>query len=431
MAESFIEVEPSGANNRVKVKTELLSEREIPVYIQADSTGALFDASNPLPVIPTTGVVSTANSTTTLLTDTSTFTGAWEDVSAYDSVIVAVKTDQNGIFTVQFSPDGSNQDSTLTRYYRTTQIEAPHRFTIGRQYCRITFTNDSGSDQTFLRLQTKFGSITQLNAPVDSVLSQDFDSYATRPTDYHYEVALGRRQGAQTWNKFGHNEDVDVGTEVIAEFGGTFTPLLIASTLRFVSTSSDDDNGGIGANSLIVYGIDANYQEQLEVVTMNGITNVDTVSTWLAINRVSIYLAGTAIGNVGTITITEITGGTTQASMPPDHGTTQQCIFTVPESHQFLADFIKVNTLKQSGGAAPKVNIVGWVFSAVSNAKYQVLHEDIDTAVENTFILNPNQPFLISEKSTFWLEATSDKADTTINARFSGILVRDNDSVGD
>lgn len=393
----------------------------------SDRSSLIVSETSPSP----TSVVSVDNSTTTLLTNGSVFTGEWENVAAYDSVLVAVKTDQNGFFTVQFSPDGVNQDSTLTRYYRTSQIEAPHRFTIGRKYCRVVFTNDSGSDQTFIRLQTMFGSKTELNAPVDSTLPQDFDALATRPTHYHYEVALGRRQGAQTWNKFGHNNDVDIGTEVIAEFGGTFTPLVVASTLRFVSTDVADANGGTGANSLVVYGVDANYQEAIEVVTLNGTTNVDTVSTWLAINRVSIYLAGSALGNVGTITVTAITGGTTQASIPPNHGTTQQCIFTIPESHQFLADFVKVNTLKQAGGAAPKVNIIGWVFSSVSNAKYQVLHEDIDTAVENTFILNPNQPFVIGEKSTFWLEATTDKVDTSVNARFSGVLIRDADSIGD
>jgi hypothetical protein len=130
--------------------------------------------------------VSTDNSHSTLITDGSNFTGAWEDVSQYDSVVVAVKTDQNGYFEVQFSPDGVNQDSTLTRYYRTTQIEAPHRFTITRSYFRVVFYNNSGSDQTFFRLQTTIGAKSELNAPLDSTLAQDFDSISVRPSDLSY-----------------------------------------------------------------------------------------------------------------------------------------------------------------------------------------------------------------------------------------------------
>ena len=97
---------------------------------------------------PRLGEVSTDNSHTTLINTGANFTGTWEDVTRFESVIVAVKTDQNGYFEVQFSPDGTNTDSTLTRYYRTGNIEAPHRFTITRQYFRVIFYNDSGTNQT-------------------------------------------------------------------------------------------------------------------------------------------------------------------------------------------------------------------------------------------------------------------------------------------
>lgn len=56
-------------------------------------------------------IVSTNNSSTSTLTTGTTFTGTWEDVSEYESVIIAVKTDQNGVFYIDFSPDGSNVDA--------------------------------------------------------------------------------------------------------------------------------------------------------------------------------------------------------------------------------------------------------------------------------------------------------------------------------
>ena len=220
--------------------------------------------------------VSDGNSSTSALDNGNTFTGDWEYVADHDSLVVAVKTDQDGQFTVEFSPDGTNADSVLTRYYRTSQIEAPHRFTIARAWARVTFTNDSGSNQTYFRLQTLLGDKSELNAPCDSTLAQDFDATVVRPTDYHYEVALGRRQGAQTWNKFGYNDDVDSGTEVLAAFGGTFTPLTSAVALDISSSSANDDGNpaGTGARTLRIFGVDANRMSVTEDITLNGTTTV-------------------------------------------------------------------------------------------------------------------------------------------------------------
>lgn len=376
-------------------------------------------------------VISIVNSTATPLSSGASFTGTAEDVTRYNSIVVAFATDQNGYFTVQFSNDGTNWDSTLTRYYRTTQIEAPHRFTITRRYVRVTFTNTSASAQTYLRLQTVFGEKSPLNAPCDSNLAQDFDATVVRPTDFKHEVALGRRQGATLWNKFGYNSDIDTATdpEVIASFGGAFTPLTTASTLTVVSSSTDDDGSpaGIGANRVVVYGVDANRKSQTEIVTLNGTTNVVTTSTWLGVNRVAVYLAGSSLTNVGTITITATTGGSTQAEMPAGQGTTQQCIFFTQTDHQALFEWFVLNTLKQSG-ANPVVTIKGWVFSQVSNAKYEVFREKVDTSVENTVIVKPPLPFVVGEKSCFWLEAETTQDNTEVSARFSLIEYRDVDA---
>jgi hypothetical protein len=52
----------------------------------------------------------------------------------------------------------------------------------------------------------------------------------------------------------------------------------------------------------------------------------------------------------------------------------------------------------------------------------------MDTSVNNTIDLSPQLPFPIGESSVVWMEATTDKADTIIKGRFSGILVRDVDA---
>lgn len=394
-------------------------------------TNALTDVelrATPIAVSSTNTEVSTLNSTTTPLDAAATFTGEWEDGLNYPSISLAVRTDQNGTFTIQFSPDGVNVDSTLTRYYRTNQIEAPHNFARSRRYFRVTFTNTSSANQTFLRFQVLKGNVPVLNAPLDFSLAQDFDATVVRPTDFRYEVALGRRQGATTWNKFGINLDLDIGTEVLAEQGGTFTLLTTGSTLTIVSSNAYDTAAGTGARSIIIQGVDANRVMQNEVVTLNGTTPVVTATNWLGINRAAIYLAGSGYVNAGNINITATTGGSVQAFIPTGKGTTQQCIFFTQDNHTFLTDWLTLNAVKLSGGLQPIVDFRGWVWSAVSNAKYEVLYAVIDANIEVTKTYNPSQPFIIGEKSVFWIEATTTQNNTVVSGRFSGIEFRDVDA---
>lgn len=389
------------------------------------------------PVVPATGgTISTGNNSTTALNDTEVFTGEWEDVSMYSSITVAVSTDQNGTFTVQFSPDGTNADSTLTRYYRTTQIEAPHRFTVLRQYARVVFTNNSGSNQTYFRLQTMYGPKEQLNIPVDAVMAQDYDATSVRPTDFKYEVALGRRQGYTLWSKFGYNLDVDTSTdpEVVAAFGGTFTVLTTASTLTVVSSSDEDsDTGGSvaqgnGARTIRVIGVDANRNEQTEDITMDGTTSVVTTTTWLGINRAVVLTSGSSDGNVGTVTITATTGGSTQATIPVGESVTQQLIFFNYASHVGLADWLRLGAKRFGSGTEPVVTFTGWVYSPLTDTKYEVFREIVDAADQTHSDLSPQSPFVFTEQDVFWVEAETTRDDTQVTGRFSLITVRDVDA---
>jgi len=423
---------PSSEAGSITVATDDVSGVHYPIYKLAtggDGVANEISSDNPIPIH--TGNISSENSSATLLTNGSVFTGTWVDVSKYSTVTVAVKTDQDGTFSVQFSPDGTNQDSTLTRYYRTGQIEAPHNFTITRQYMRVVFTNDSGSDQTYFRLQTLLGEKPQLNAPLDSTLAVDFDAIATRPSDFHTEVALGRRQGIALWNKFGYNADIDISSspEVIAAFGGTFTVNTTASTLSIVSSDAADDGdpAGTGCNSVVVTGVDSNWDTLVEVVTLNGTGAVTTSGSFVGVNRVAMFLCGSGQTNAGLITVTKTTGGATVATMPAGEGVTQQCIFYVPQNHQFLAEWMTLNAVKPSG-QDPIVTWILWVYSVVNNGKQEVFRYKMDTAVEVHAPVEPNLPFPIGEKSIVWLEATTNKDNTECSARFSGELFKDVDA---
>lgn len=368
---------------------------------------------------------STSNYSTTPLGSGETYTGTAE-LNGFTDVGVSCYSDTDGTLYFDFRNPGSSSWRTFPVngfavnagiHEFHTAIKLPREF-------RVRFVNGSSAQAEF-ELYTYFGTFRQANSPANAALSNDADAISTRPSDFRYEAALNRRGGVGLWNKFGYNNDISIGTEILAAFGGTFAPLTTASTLTVVSSSSADDSGGTGANSLILYGVDANRISQIEVVTLDGLTPVVTTTTWLGVNRAAIYVSGSGQVNAGTITITATTGGATQATIPVGEGTSQQCIFFTQDNHTALMDWMLINVNKISGGASPVVTIKGWVYSAVSNSKYEVFRQIIDTTVENSVALNPSQPFVVGEKSAFWLNATTNTNSTVASARFSLLEVKD------
>lgn len=140
--------------------------------------------------------VSTDNSSTAILTNGASYTGTWEDTTNYNSVTVAVKTDQSGLLYIQFSPDGTNLDSSLSFSVAAATNEV-HRITCTRKYMRVVFTNNSGADQTYFRLQSILGTHPILTSPLNGTIQTDSDTVLTRSILYgkksdgnYYDVPL-------------------------------------------------------------------------------------------------------------------------------------------------------------------------------------------------------------------------------------------------
>jgi hypothetical protein len=371
----------------------------------------------------TAGEVSTVNSSTAPLTGAAAFTGEWEDVAAFDSIVVAVATDQDGSYQIQFSPDGVNADSSLTRYYRTALINPPHRFTVTRRYMRIVYTNGS-SAQSYFRLQVLKGDAQPLNVPLGGVVSLDYDAAVVRPADYDHAVARGLWQGRESWHKWGYNADVGSATpEVIWANGATFgaaTILTSPSTFTFVSDSASDTSAGVGARTLIVYYNDSNGLPTSGTVTLAGLTPVVSTFSGYGINRVVVLTSGSTMWNVGNITVTNTTGGAQAAYVPATDGLTQQCIFFTPHGYQALVNSIHLNVAKLSGGASPRVTIDGFAFNvATTRTRYRLISRLIDTSVENTVDVNFKQPLVLNSSDVFWLRATTNTNATSVSARFA------------
>lgn len=136
------------------------------------------------------GTVDNNNSTTSALLASGLFTGTATDVSSYPSITVALKTDQDGILYIEFSPDGTNWDSSLA-FSIEANINEVHRITVTRKYMRVRIYNTSLSNQTYLRAQTLLGSQQSLTSPLNGTIQNDADSLVTR------SVLMGQTDGGQ------------------------------------------------------------------------------------------------------------------------------------------------------------------------------------------------------------------------------------------
>jgi len=198
------------------------------------------------------GTVSTLNSTSTPLSAGATFTGIAEMVVGYPSVVLACKTDQNGTLYLDFSNDSTNWDSTLS-YSASAGVNEVHRVTITRMYYRVRYTNTSGSNQTYLRLQVLLGAQQQLTSSVGSTIQSDADSLITRSilagqtdggqyayvpitTEGHLEVAV---HGPRLPYGSIHTENITPVFQSDAVYGLNNGQVAYGSTLSGIITASD------------------------------------------------------------------------------------------------------------------------------------------------------------------------------------------------
>lgn len=363
------------------------------------------------------------NSTTTPLAAGATFTGATE-LSDQPDVAVSCKTDAAGVLYFDFSNDGTNWDTFPTSGFGISAgIHEFHTAVKLGRYFRVRLVNGS-SVQTYLRLYVYFGVYRHGNAPLNQTAGLDQDAQFVRGTIPEDEIRLGRRSGVTGWNKFGYNADVDsAAPEVIASFGGVFTPLTAASTFTITydgtGGGSTDGAGTNGANELTFFYIDADGLPAIAAHTLGTDGSDVTSFSGLGINRVAVSASGSANANVSTITITATTGGSNQAEIPDGDGVTQQAIFFVGSNHIGILKNIFINVRKLSGGSAPRVTVRGWVFNRAIETEFEIFRYDIDTNVENSVTYTDEVGFTLNSSDVLYFTADTNTDNTIAGARFS------------
>ena len=134
-------------------------------------------------------------------------------------------------------------------------------------------------------------------------MAREVSSISRVGTSEPFELQIARGQIA--WHnplfKFGNNTTVGNSLETIWAEGGLYSYLTAATVLKVSSSSTDDTSAGTGARTVQLYGLDGDYNEINELVTLNGRTAVNTTQSFLRINRMVVRSAGSGGANAGVI----------------------------------------------------------------------------------------------------------------------------------
>ena len=223
---------------------------------------------------------------------------------------------------------------------------------------------------------------------------------------------------------FGKAPDVD-NTYVDVWEGPTTTYVFPAAAqqMHVVSTSASDTSAGTGTRTVKIHYLDANYAEQVETVTLNGTTPVNTVATnILRVQKMHSFSTGSNGYPVGNIALKNTAGTVTYSQMMANRNTAQQCIWTVPAGKTlYLSQWFS------AAGAASSNHFTQVILRATAWDGYSVTGGGFVTvdpvSVQDGNVVQPfNIPVKIPALSDIKVSAISDAgaANVVVTASVSG-----------
>lgn len=250
-------------------------------------------------------------------------------------------------------------------------------------------------------------------------------------TDGNFALQLAR---GQIYNhrhifKYGYNGAVGASAETIWFQGGVYTWSSAAVKLKISSSSTDDDGdpAGTGANTVTVQGLDGNYAEISETVTLDGTTPVETTATFLRTHRMFVATAGAGLTNAGVIYAAD-TGDTYTTPGVPNtatgirstigagEGQTLQAFYTVPAGY---TGYVANITASSADGTNSSVV----TFRArESGGAFRTKNKFV--TFKGTYPLDFPVPQVFSEKTDLEIIATGNASPTDVAATFDLILVK-------
>lgn len=227
--------------------------------------------------------------------------------------------------------------------------------------------------------------------------------------DERLNTSRGLVLNAEVRNIFGYNSSVGTTFRALWEDTDTVDYVFPTANLMMTFTSTD---GGDTTQTVLIKGLDSDYNEIQEVVTMNGTVGANTVNEYFRVNDVI-----TASGNlVGTLTVANT--GVTYAKIRATEGRNQAAVYTVPAGCTFY--LYRIDALSAT--------TTGSQYAIFRN--FTTLSSGVELRVaEATFInemsIHRAFPFKYSQKSDIEFQVKSSASTNEISVFGEGVVIRE------
>jgi hypothetical protein len=221
------------------------------------------------------------------------------------------------------------------------------------------------------------------------------------------DAARGVLGNVEPVNIFGFNRAVGTSFETLWNNGGTYSYLSDEQQLSVVSDDAGD------TMDVLIQGLDGNYSEVEETVTLTGTDAVTTTNSFLRVNN-AIILSGENAGD-----ITGSYSGTDVFFIEEALGTTQACVYTVPAGHSLYLFRIDLTS------GTTNFNRFLTYRNRLDSENGRVLRVAEATWESGQQSFNRQIPFKISEKTDFQFEAKSSGSQNEVSIFIEAILVDD------
>jgi len=214
--------------------------------------------------------------------------------------------------------------------------------------------------------------------------------------------------------KFGFNSDVDGTEETIWDVGGIYVypSSAVAMTATTTAGTASDDNGVL----VTIEGLDTDYNEVSEEVTLAGAGTATTTQTFLRVYRA--FVSGSQ-EPTGTINIAN--GGTTYARITLGVNQTLMALWTVPAGYTAYINHINIATGTTNANQYITASFVSREINKVFRTQ---LKQSIGSGSVADFVIEYPLPF--EEKTDLEVRAVSSGSNNLVSADFSILYIKNN-----
>jgi hypothetical protein len=237
---------------------------------------------------------------------------------------------------------------------------------------------------------------------------------------YENEVSRGNVRTAYPISSYGRLiAGSGVTSTLIRDQDGTALNVPQSVQMSVVSTSADDAAAGTGARTLVIEYLNGTLDLSVEMITLNGLTPVNTVATdvrW--VQAVHVATAGSGGKAAGNIDIKH--NSTVYKRISAGQRNSHSSFKRVPRGKKLYISTMFAGSVSGSAATSTLVELVSTEIDGLNQQETGLFYSQAGIAIQdNSISLSPRMPQPVGEGHIVGFVATCDKG-ATITAGFTG-----------